>query len=785
MVVICLKNTNDSASIVTKLRKQAEGIGIEKTVWLWVGSIVIGFLLPQISVCNNTVALGVGFAAAAGGPIAIPVLLSTCLGYLVRDITGTFRYVGSLITILGLRWSVSGFPTVVKSRYFTPTITFISTLITGSAFLLPNDNELLGVAFVISESCLASGFCFFCQCFFREWQSSYVIKENNRAKLGTIIVTSVLSMLLYSLEWQGISLGRMAMAACILFSVRCAGLRGGTITGAVTALTAFLYDPTRLHVVPLYAFGGLLAGLLAEKPRIFSVMAFIVTDFVVFLAVNPQPDLALIISVYEIAAAAVIFYVLPNRLYVSARFLWGKETVQHDAFHSREAVALKMKKAAITMGEVAGTVDAVSRELAMISAPNMGSMYRTVAEHCCANCKKKLSCWESRFSDIMDSFNHMTPTLKKEGKIESEEVVGFLQNTCIHLPTLCEQVNRRYREFLARESAFRRLYELRGIINDQFENTAQILLEFSKQFEHGQWNDSDTAKKLHRALKKSGVFCQDVYCRIEEDGHMEIEMISSKELCSQDTADIQQTAQEICGRIFAEPTTEKLKGGTRLCLSEGQVYRAVIGISQTRCKGEELCGDAVEVFRDNNGNQFLVLCDGMGTGGRAAVDGALTAGLTAEMLKAGFGYESILRIVNTALLATSHDETLATLDIASINLFTGEMELLKAGAGLSLLLSKERISRFEESSLPLGILRELTFARTRDRLVEGDVLVLMSDGISNDGVRWVEELLHSFNVEEETMQSLSNTIVDAAKKMHKNDKGDDMTVIAVKLERLE
>jgi serine/threonine protein phosphatase PrpC len=82
-------------------------------------------------------------------------------------------------------------------------------------------------------------------------------------------------------------------------------------------------------------------------------------------------------------------------------------------------------------------------------------------------------------------------------------------------------------------------------------------------------------------------------------------------------------------------------------------------------------------------------------------------------------------------------------------------------------------------------LRELTFARTRDRLVEGDILVMMSDGISNDGVRWVEELLRSFNVEEETMQSLSNTIVDAARKMHIHDKGDDMTVITLRLERAE
>lgn len=785
MVVILLKNTNNSVSMMSQFKKQAEVICAEKAVWTWLITVFLGMTLPQITICGNTTALAVGFAAAASGPSSIPILLATIMGYLFRDMGGALRYVGALITVIGIRWSASGFPSVIKSRFFTPSITFIATLITGSAVLVTNGNRFADVVAVFSESCLTAGFSVFCRLFFEEIHTHGNGIEKGRVKIGTLALISVFSMTLYTLQWQGISLGRILAVAFILLSVCSAGFRGGVITGSALGLTAFLHDPSQAYLAPLYAFGGLLAGLLAEKPRMVLTAAIILTDVVVFVAVNPKVDLFFIISIYEICAAAVILYVIPTRVYAKIRFLWGKELLQKDSFHSREAVALKMKKAAFTMGEVAGTVDAVSRELAVISAPNMGSMYRLIAEQACKNCKKKMTCWERRFSDIMDSFNHMTPHLREKGAVESTEVIGFLKEECVCLNALCEQVNRRYREFLVRESAFRRLHELRGIINDQFENTAQILLEFSKEFERGQWNDSETAKKINRTLKKKDICCKEVYCRIEEDGHMEVELICLGELTEVETIEVEETVKCLCNRVFVAPSVEKLKKTTRICLSEGQVYRAVIGVAQTRCKGEELCGDAVEVFRDNNGNQFLVLSDGMGSGGRAAVDGALTAGLTAEMLKAGFGYESILRIVNTALLTTSHDETLATLDIASINLFTGDLEVLKAGAGLSLLLSRERVSRFEESSLPLGILRELTFARTRDRLVEGDVLVMMSDGISNDGVRWVEELLRSFNLEKGNMQSLSNTIIEAAKKLHANDKGDDMTVITLQLEKAE
>ena len=72
---------------------------------------------------------------------------------------------------------------------------------------------------------------------------------------------------------------------------------------------------------------------------------------------------------------------------------------------------------------------------------------------------------------------------------------------------------------------------------------------------------------------------------------------------------------------------------------------------------------------------YVILSDGMGTGGRAAVDGAMASGLMSRLIKAGFGYDCSLRILNSSMLFKSTDESLATVDIASIDLFTGQVEL--------------------------------------------------------------------------------------------------------------
>ena len=65
---------------------------------------------------------------------------------------------------------------------------------------------------------------------------------------------------------------------------------------------------------------------------------------------------------------------------------------------------------------------------------------------------------------------------------------------------------------------------------------------------------------------------------------------------------------------------------------------------------------------------------------RGVVDGNLAAELTARLLKAGFTAELAARLVNVALALKSEDESGATLDLISVDLYTGTARLFKAGA---------------------------------------------------------------------------------------------------------
>lgn len=775
-----MKNTTSSGRVTAKRQFLDAGMRWQLT-YMAVG-VALGFLLPRATVYGGLAPFGIGLAAAAGGPGTVLIYLATLAGYLVQGMSDSLRYLAALITVAGIRWSVSGFTSITRTRIFSSVTAFLATVITGSALLLTASPSALSVLTIVSEGLLAGGFAFFASTVHHELGVERETSLSQETQVSLIVLASVAMMALLTIEFGGIAPARILSVLLILLAARSVQWAGGSAVGILLGTAVLLSTPQHTYLVPAYALGGFLAGLFSEKGKWMSSLMLLIAVGIV--TVSAGDEAAAILTLYETAAASVLFLVTPpvaesvlERVFRTTRHLPQVRS-------ARQAAALKMDHAARAMAEVAGTVDTVSAQLAGLSAPEPGSIYHVVSDEVCRSCRSKMDCWKEHYVDTMDSFNHLTPILQNKESIVVEDFSGRLKTQCGRLRELSARINAGYREYLVRESAFRRLNELRQVVTDQFAATAQMLEEFADSLSRPEWTDTETARRLETALEKQGVRIRQVVCRINERGRMEVELLLDGKYRTKNRVSFCQRVGELCGRSFSLPVIDYTDHITRIAFTESHAFRVAVGTAQLRCEGEQLCGDAFECFQDGNGRMLAVLSDGMGSGGRAAVDGAMAAGLASRLLKAGFGTESLLRLVNTALMAKSEDESLATLDIAIINLFTGEMELLKAGAGASLLYSKGRVTRLDDSSLPLGILRELTFARTVDRLVDGDVLVLMSDGVSNDGIEWVEDLLHDYDRDAGGMQGLAQLIAGTARDRQTDEKGDDVTVIALGIHRL-
>ncbi len=245
--------------------------------------------------------------------------------------------------------------------------------------------------------------------------------------------------------------------------------------------------------------------------------------------------------------------------------------------------------------------------------------------------------------------------------------------------------------------------------------------------------------------------------------------------------EILRAAETVCDRDFETPTVNRVNNDAFVTLCERVKINISVGVAQLCCGDGSVCGDAYTFFDDGKGRKIMILSDGMGTGGRAAVDGAMTSGLMERLLKAGFGYNCALKIVNTAMLFRSTDESLATVDITCIDMFSGKTELLKAGAAPTLIRKGGKTGKAQSTSLPAGILRDIGFDSADVALKVGDIVVMMSDGVCASGTDWICAILEDFKGE--NAQALAEKICFAARQKRDDGHDDDITVMTAILEK--
>ena len=173
-----------------------------------------------------------------------------------------------------------------------------------------------------------------------------------------------------------------------------------------------------------------------------------------------------------------------------------------------------------------------------------------------------------------------------------------------------------------------------------------------------------------------------------------------------------------------------------------------------------------------------MLSDGMGTGSRAAVDSAMAAELFSKLIKSGLSFDCALPIANSALLVKSSDESLATLDVVCIDLYTGRTDFMKAGAAATFIRHKDSVASLEQASLPIGILREIEFSKATAKPENGDIVLMISDGVLGDCNGWIQQEMKLWDTKH-SPRELAEFIVNSACERKLGKQRDDMTAIAI------
>ena len=739
-------------------------------------------------VCSRGIVFGryapFGVAAAAAGPYSamIAAMAGAVTGYLVPSaIHFPARYLAAVLAVGAIRWTLSRMGDLRLNPWFAPVISFLPLLATGIAVAAMDGSALHTWILYAAESLLGG-----CGAYFFSRASVLAMGQKgtgslNHAELACVILTmGILVLSLSTITIGVISIGRVAAILLILFSCRYGGVVGGSIAGIVAGAMFGLATSGINGVSGALAFAGLMAGIFSPLGRVATALVFIVANGVGSLQVGGGQ--AVLTGLYEVMAATVIFAVWPGRTGSAFAAIFRQPAQLAHSDGIRRSVMMKLGFAASALESVSESVEQVSRRLERASAPTVEGVYQQAVDEVCQGCGLRGYCWGNSPHKEMDQLGGLTEPLRQKGMVERGDFPPEFQEHCSRLGEMASSVNQHYQDFLHKESAQRRVSQVRGVVMEQFSTTGQMLRDMAKELELCEEFDFGMAAKINKALYEFSVHPTDVSCRIDRHNRMVVEIEApAAEKSRLSRSHIARTVAKVTGRHFEKPCVSVAGRICRFQISERPIYRASFGVSQHTCAGGTLCGDSYECFQDGTGRQIAMISDGMGTGGRAAVDGAMAAGLMATLVKAGVGFACALKITNSALMVKSGEETLSTLDVASIDLFSGKVELRKAGAPVSFLRRKGEVERLDAVSLPVGILEEAVFSQVDSSMQDGDLLVMFSDGAIATGETWVSGILQKWK--EGEPKELAELLVQKAMEQREDGHDDDITVLVIKLSK--
>ena len=200
---------------------------------------------------------------------------------------------------------------------------------------------------------------------------------------------------------------------------------------------------------------------------------------------------------------------------------------------------------------------------------------------------------------------------------------------------------------------------------------------------------------------------------------------------------------------------------------------------QIAAANNSCCGDSYEFFVDSKGFAHIILSDGMGNGKRAFLDSLMTCITLRKFIETGFGFKSALKLLNLSFAIKSREESFATVDNLTIDLYTGDASFKKAGATSSYVVCKGEVKKIVSKSLPIGIIRGIRFDNQSTIICRGDVVVMVSDGATSTGMDWILDKLKT--IYKKDAEYIAQDILNFAKQREDKKHSDDITVIAIKV----
>lgn len=585
------------------------------------------------------------------------------------------------------------------------------------------------------------------------------------------------------------------------------GILVGATSGVTIGVTLGVISGSEPIMIASYAISGMIAGILNRFGKIGVVIGFALGNIV--LAYISNGYTVELIHFKEILVASIGLLLVPKNLQIDLEeFIGNSKFLPYTSGR-----ALNKSK------EVAESLNNVSKAI-----ENIAGTYEEDKENKDIKINKQYE--ENKKIFITELLNNLENYKENMLYDDISNVKGDIIDKIFKLLIDKQEISRKeLLQVFADCNSYIIGFEDKDISKKLEENIMQIVRTINISYAQSKsefiWkkkieqNNKNVGKQLKDVSKAIGSMAKNLEKDIEQEGNFIrerqeiISLLEQKEIIIQDIAikkenryiiemylseNIEKSKIELIEKILTKTLGEKIvlnqeaTVGKKIEFISEDKYVMALGIANKTKTKSDISGDSTLTIRLKDGKYLIAISDGMGSGKEAKKSSTEALQLLENLLLSGFDKNISLELINNSLI-NRNKESYASLDIAIVDLYIGNVEFIKSAACPTYIKQGKRVQMVKSNSLPTGIL-EGSKIQTFDKDIEqGDIMVFCSDGVLDSNVEyknkelWIKYLLE--DIETTNTQKIANLIVEEATDNNYGIAKDDMSVMVCKFRKKE
>lgn len=572
------------------------------------------------------------------------------------------------------------------------------------------------------------------------------------------------------------SLTRCAGYFLILFAGVSYGAAPAAMTGVAAGVLAVAQGGNPV-LVGLYSGLGVISGAVRKGGKIISSLLYLTTGcLLIYGAGNLFPG---VVELRSLVSGTLIFLGIPGVQPRKAEIF----TLDDSAYVGDEVKELanqKLNDFSDAFRRLAKSFTGRVRQQESVPGEVMEDILEDISERLCQGCLNCRHCWERHGDETRQGMADILWQMEQQGEASVWQENQDFASRCMRLEEYKELARQEMAHARQRIGWQNQLARNREIMARQMLEVAQALSGFTTRLGDGQPLQRGVLNQLKKRLELYGIHIEKVW-GVKKNNKIEVAFTGhcGKNQCLTKTDVAAVLSEELGAKVTPARETRNVlsRESQTMYFRQDTCYKGLTAVARVSRWDQQVSGDNYSFLELESGELLMVLADGMGYGGEAERDSGSLIETLEHLLEAGFEKQTAWRLLNTLLVAEYEGESFTTLDMVSVDLYTGWCQFIKSGAAAAYLYRDGQVEVIEAQSLPVGVSVDTGCDVVKRQLKPGDMVILVSDGVPDGYEKDMTEMIRE--VAGPNAQEFANQILIHALAGASQEAADDMTVLVL------